>query len=356
MNNKVSIVVPIFNTEKFLVECLNSILVQTYKNIELILINDGSTDGSLDICKGFAEKDNRIIIIDKENTGVSNSRNVGIKKATGEYITFVDSDDWIEQNAIEVMVRSLEKNEVDVVRTNFSLDNEIGKIDKKLLKIYTKSDINSLVYHFLSADLPAYMCLFLIKRNLLVENNLYLNEELFMMEDTAFFVSLMKIVNSICITDIKTYNYRLNLNSNSNSPKKYAKNIENILLVNKVIVGMLADEQLINIANITEFRIIKDFIYKMYCSNIKLRDIKCVLLKLLDSEDFNRILSCINKDEMSQENQTIYLYFKQRNVNKISKYFIYKIYKKKKKKFTDVFVYKVKRIFNKYILRKKLNI
>ena len=94
MTEKVSVIVPVFNVEKYLRQCLDSILQQTYQNLEIIIINDGSTDGSDAICREYAGKDSRISYFAKENTGISDTRNVGIRQATGEYVTFVDSDDW----------------------------------------------------------------------------------------------------------------------------------------------------------------------------------------------------------------------------------------------------------------------
>lgn len=100
MSDLVSIIVPVYNAEKYLNKCLDSIVNQTYSNLEIILINDGSTDNSLSICNDYTNKDGRIIVIDKHNTGAADSRNEGLKKATGKYIMFVDSDDFIDLNII----------------------------------------------------------------------------------------------------------------------------------------------------------------------------------------------------------------------------------------------------------------
>ena len=114
MNNpKISIIVPVYNVEKYLKKCIDSILSQTYKNIEVICINDGSTDSCIDILKEYEKRDERIIVISKENGGLSAARNDGMKKSTGEYVFFVDSDDWIESDMCEVMLGKLIENDAD---------------------------------------------------------------------------------------------------------------------------------------------------------------------------------------------------------------------------------------------------
>ena len=101
--SKISIIVPVYNTEKYLSKCLNSLIKQTYKDIEIIVVNDGSKDKSLEIAKKFAKQDNRIKVFNKENGGLSSARNFGIEKASGEYIGFVDSDDYIKENMFEIL-------------------------------------------------------------------------------------------------------------------------------------------------------------------------------------------------------------------------------------------------------------
>ena len=98
---KISIIVPIYNVKPYLEQCILSIINQTYLNLEIILVNDGSTDGSLLICENFAKKDDRIVLITQQNMGLSSARNLGIEIATGEYIMFVDSDDWIHPKIVE---------------------------------------------------------------------------------------------------------------------------------------------------------------------------------------------------------------------------------------------------------------
>lgn len=109
-----SIIVPIYNVEKYLAECLDSILVQTFKDYELVLVNDGSTDNSEKICNDYADKDRRIKVINKINGGVSSARNVGIDSSSGELIAFVDPDDLLEPNMYETLINALHDNEVDM--------------------------------------------------------------------------------------------------------------------------------------------------------------------------------------------------------------------------------------------------
>lgn len=115
MNPLVSIIVPVFNVEKYLEECLDSILNQTYENIEVILVDDGSTDSSGKICDEYLKKDSRIKVFHKINQGVSITRNFGVEKSNGEYITFVDSDDFLPKLSIEILVKEIEKEKADIL-------------------------------------------------------------------------------------------------------------------------------------------------------------------------------------------------------------------------------------------------
>ncbi len=116
---KVSVLVPIYNVEKFLPECLDSLVRQTLKDIEIICINDGSKDSSLSIIKKYAKNDKRIVIIDKENSGYGDSMNQGLKKAIGEYVGIVESDDFIDLNGFERLYNLAKKHDVEVVKSNF---------------------------------------------------------------------------------------------------------------------------------------------------------------------------------------------------------------------------------------------
>lgn len=124
MTPLVSIIIPIYNADKYLTRCLDSIVNQTYTNLEIILINDGSSDKSPTICNKYATKDNRITLINKTNEGVSVARNIGIQKSSGEYITFLDADDWIVSNYIEQLMTPFENEDIDISICDYQICND----------------------------------------------------------------------------------------------------------------------------------------------------------------------------------------------------------------------------------------
>ena len=129
--SKISIIVPVYNSEKYLPKCIESILNQTYENIEIILINDGSTDESINVCNRYAQYDKRIIVINKENGGVSSARNRGLDIASGDYIGFVDSDDFIDNKMYERLLATSLEYDADIVECGYNRIDEDYKETKK---------------------------------------------------------------------------------------------------------------------------------------------------------------------------------------------------------------------------------
>lgn len=127
----ISIIIPIYNVEKYLSKCIESLVGQTYKDIEIILINDGSPDHCLSICEQYSKKDNRIIVINQENKGVSAARNAGLKIAKGEYIGFIDPDDWIAVDMYEGLHSVIKQSDVDMVICGYEYYSEDGALDEK---------------------------------------------------------------------------------------------------------------------------------------------------------------------------------------------------------------------------------
>lgn len=165
-SSKVSIIVPIYNTEQFLPSCIDSILSQDYKNIETILVNDGSKDKSLDICTKYSQKYENIILINKENTGQADSRYVGFKRSSGDYIFCVDSDDTIEPDAVSTLVHGLEEFDADMFYGRFRLVDEARR-ELKQTSEYAVSCVegtSKIADALWSTNIKASLCIKLCKR------------------------------------------------------------------------------------------------------------------------------------------------------------------------------------------------
>ncbi len=212
-NKLVSIIVPIYNKEKYLGRCLTSIQNQTYTNLEIILVDDGSTDDSLLICEKYAHKDSRIQIVKKRNGGVSSARNCGLSKKTGEYIGFVDPDDWIELTCVEEMLDCLEKNKADIVyckEANIYESNgsRIVEGDETGKAIVFPREEFSWVDSRISR---AVVWGALYKESII--DNLHFAEDLSIGEDVLFFAQAIKKANVIVKLDKALYNYSRNEDS-----------------------------------------------------------------------------------------------------------------------------------------------
>ena len=142
MAKKITVAVPIYNVEAYLEECVDSILAQTYENMEILLVDDGSPDRCGEICDRYAEKDSRVRVIHKENGGLSSARNAALDAATGEYIIFVDGDDRIDPGMIEVMTAKLEENGADLATVNMrSFSDETGETLKERVMLQMHNDV-----------------------------------------------------------------------------------------------------------------------------------------------------------------------------------------------------------------------
>lgn len=204
----ISIIVPIYNVEKYLDKCIKSILEQTFNDFELILINDGSTDKSGDICEYYKEKDKRIKVVNKENGGVSSARNAGLDIAEGKYIGFVDPDDWIDVNMYERMYKEIMTNNADIVVCDFVREYE-DKINKKKLK-ETKYEVN--IFNNIQALKQLYKVkyTYVVAWNKLYKRELFNNiryKDGFICEDEFIIHHLLyKSVKTIYISEI-LYHY-----------------------------------------------------------------------------------------------------------------------------------------------------
>ena len=129
---KISVIIPVYNVEKYLRRCLDSVINQTFRDLEIICVNDGSTADSLHIFEEYKKQDDRIILLNQENMGQGNARNIGLKIARGEYIGFVDADDWIDLNFFEKLYEAAKKYDADVACAEIKRPHANGKISNKL--------------------------------------------------------------------------------------------------------------------------------------------------------------------------------------------------------------------------------
>lgn len=229
----ISIIVPIYNAERYLEKCIKSILNQTFTNFELILVNDGSKDSSGEICKNFAKIDNRIIYIDKENGGSSSAKNVGLDISHGRYIEFVDSDDTIDKEYVEYLFKGTEDEEVDLcvgnvafvkkAKTAFERREALVRFGfftlQEYLKFYPEYMPNAIV------GAPWNK---LFKRDIIQKNQLRFNENLKNNEDTQFNYLYLEKCRKVYVSDWPYYNYMDW--GNDSASKSYIEDVFNIYL------------------------------------------------------------------------------------------------------------------------------
>lgn len=213
----ISIIVPVYNVEDYLYKCLTSLINQTFKNIEIICINDGSTDNSLNILEEYKNKDNRIKIINQNNKGVSEARNCGIQKAKGDYILFVDADDCLEPDACEIICNQISKENSDVlifshydIFPNKRKPFNLSKFCKKRILKY--NDINDYINNIIY--LPTVVWGKLYKRDFIIKKDLKFNNSLRQSEDTLFWMEVLYNKPQISILNKHLYNY-LNIRKGS---------------------------------------------------------------------------------------------------------------------------------------------
>ena len=220
---KVSIVVPVYNVEEYLRACLESLIGQTLKDIEIICVNDGSTDDSLNILKEYVDKDSRIVIINQQNQGISVARNNALKIAKGEYIGFVDSDDWVDLNFFEKLYNVAVKNDCDIAAGGIAWNKNDGELDFvdrsfKNSKIYTKTPDK---YKITKVAKTAYVWNKIYKKELLDKLKLDFEPDRYY-EDMMFSYRVLHESGRLVTVPGVFYHYRLNPLSavNTDSPKK----------------------------------------------------------------------------------------------------------------------------------------
>lgn len=229
MDVKVSIIVPVYNVEKQLDRCVESLLNQTYKDIEIVLVDDGSPDNCPRMCDKYAQADSRVIVIHKENGGLPDARNVGLAVATGKYILFVDSDDWIEKETVEKLTAVIEEQKVDFVRFRAVLDGRKGIPDgspyryepsqKMASGLYDKERIAKEILPRLLITPDLFLgpvlsvCFGLYRKEFFDKNGISFDKSIKYSEDSVFSARVVFAAESFVVLDDAFYHYCFNLSS-----------------------------------------------------------------------------------------------------------------------------------------------
>ena len=234
----ISVIVPVYNVEKYLEECLDSIQNQTYSDIEVILVNDGSLDNSKDICEKYCKEDNRFKLINQANQGQSVARNHGVAASTGEFIAFVDSDDIIRQDYLEVLIRYMSE-EVDIVESQFTVHKkEFFNENYKEINVIFEGDseeaVKAVPKHVLSVN-PVTK----LYRRSVVEAVPYLEGLIF--EDIYSGVGMLKYIRRIIKSDYTGYYYRQH--GTSTMHRTFTEKNLNVFTVSDKLVEMYSDRE-----------------------------------------------------------------------------------------------------------------
>ena len=244
MGVMLSVIVPVYNAEAYLHRCIDSILMQTYINYELLLIDDGSTDKSGAICDEYLKKDSRVRVFHKDNGGVSSARDMGLGKSQGEWVTFIDSDDWVDNSFLQVMIEK-QSPQIDLILTSVS-DN----------KILSPSEY---VNDILKRKLPSQLWGKLYRKSIL-KNSMCLPRELYWGEDLISNVIVgLNLKGDVLLLNEQLYNYSVNETSVSSTRKSSIEYEEYFLNVLHIILGK-SIEKYRDALNYTKLYIIEDLI------------------------------------------------------------------------------------------------
>lgn len=241
MQEMISVVVPVYNVKNYLERCLQAICNQTYQNLQIILVDDGATDGSGEICDRYAKQDSRIRVIHKKNGGTSSARNVGIKAATGKYIGFLDADDWAELDLYENLYQAITKEPkvkvAQMMSRNYTTDGKLvcgpQRDDGKVVDLMAKDFLHELLLHIGDSS----FCTKLIDREWMQKFSFSENK---LNED--FELLLTMIPELECIRTIGKVGYNINLSDGSNTRGKFKQNLYVDMLENAEKARRLVEE------------------------------------------------------------------------------------------------------------------
>ena len=312
MNPLFSLIVPIFNVEEFLKVCLDSIVNQTYKDLEIILVDDGSPDGCPQICDEYALKDSRIKVIHKDNGGLMSARQAGLRVATGDYVGFVDGDDYIEPDMYEKIANVIEKHSPDMVACNFFLDYSDKSVKSEQIlnrEYYSREELEKEIFPYMLYNPPyyrfgVYPCCWakVFKRELLEQVLFGITSKIKIGEDAAFTYPCLLKASSLAFVESSLYHYRVN---DVSMTKAYDKNLENTINIPIKILSNAFSGEASLLSQIDYYRLYMfEFVIRNEanenCKKTK-GEIKKTFNKFLDDDTFVESIKKIDVNALPQK-------------------------------------------------------
>lgn len=313
----ISIIVPIYKVEKYIRQCVDSIINQTYEDIEIVLVDDGSPDNCPQICDDYAKKDSRVKVIHKENDGIMSARKAGVKVATGEYIGFVDGDDWIEPDMYAHFASSIEMYHPDMVLSEFyfSYPEKEGLSSQKLSKaFFLKEDMKREIYptmlfkdKFYSFGINPCCWSKVFKKEILEDNLNKVTTKIKIGEDAAFVYPCLLEAENVAYVDKFLYHYRINRGSIT---KAYNINMEDTILLPYDILSKAIDKDKYNFSSQLNYYLL--YLVNMVIRNEANRDNKksasqriCTFKKFTDNENVVNAAKSVEYSRLPKHTQLI---------------------------------------------------
>ena len=327
-DKKISIIVPCYDSEKTIDRCLRALLKQTYKTLEIICIDDGSSDNTVNILKQYASKDGRVKYIENNHKGASEARNKGIDSATGDYVMFCDSDDYYEEDACESLLSEMLKYDVDVVRGRHRYANDKVDWHYSFFGLYDTYKIREeIIPGLLDGRILGFVWLLLIKKEVL--KNIRFNKDLVMMEDKIFSLDLYLNINSFYQSDKVIYNYVVNNpNSVSSIDEKRIKRIDDIFDVYLIVKKLLSQNGLYSKENEKKLIFAHYYMLSRELGDFKNPKLRNTLLKELDmlskNEEFNYFIKNVTIGNFNDRELIIYNLLAERDYEGLLDYLLMK--------------------------------
>ena len=337
--NKVSVIVPIYNAGNKLHKCIKSILKQTFMEFELILVNDGSTDNSLSICKKYERKDKRIVVINKNNQGSIIARNTGLNHASANYLMFVDADDWIDKTTIQKLYNSSIENEADISICNMYKTMGSGKLIRKEFnnsyfnksKLYNEEEIKKqlVTAYFHGHPFPSSLCAKLYKKELFINSGKYIDRIKFLGDDLFYNLEILMRAKKVKMVNSPLYFYRAGGFTSKYMPYLFDDMVNGYLIQKEIICEnyQSSKEKEMNGASIMLLNTLKTCLYNLFNSSLNHFEIK---KKIIEYTSNPHILECTKNNACKRYFDASFL---EAIVNKDSHYLYNlgeKLYKKSK--------------------------